>query len=321
VTVTYRGGARGVVERIRRRPFIAVDPVLRRLPVAEAVEVEVLLRVATLSLQRGRDNAVHHLHGLVLPEEDLLRRAGPGVALGPHGQDDVRGERLAGADLAGHLERDLHGDQVAGAAVPVRRPGVGAADEVLVLHVHEALRRPDRRHVRRVDAPLHGQVLVADQVAPGHLGALPRPREPLHRPGVHRPEHLRVPPLGVAVRQHVQGWLVPLVVVVVCSAGVCGGGGWLLLGLGGAEDPGDALQLQQRVVLPVRRLPAEHLPQLGRLPPPLLEVLEDVVRRRPVQPAVQVVPWLPGTLDVALRRRSRWRSIVMETPSIQSAAG
>ncbi|WVZ78159.1 LOW QUALITY PROTEIN: hypothetical protein U9M48_025916 [Paspalum notatum var. saurae] len=119
------------------------------LPVAEAVEVEVILWVSILDstrLQLRGDDPVHHLHRLVLPVEDLLRGGGGGVPLGPHGNDDVGGESLAGADLGGHLERDLHGHQVAGALAGVVGPGVGGADEVLVLDTKRSAARTAWRY-------------------------------------------------------------------------------------------------------------------------------------------------------------------------------
>ena len=71
-----------------------------------------------------------------------------GRTFGPHGEDDVGAEALAGPDLVGDLERDLDGHQVgalAGSAVVL--PGVRRAQEVLVLDVHEPLRLANGTHV------------------------------------------------------------------------------------------------------------------------------------------------------------------------------
>ena len=79
-----------------------------------------------------------------------------GRTFGPHGEDDVGTEALAGPYLVGDLQRDLDGHQVralAGAAVVL--PGVRRAQEVLVLDVHESLRLANGAHVGVLNGEVH----------------------------------------------------------------------------------------------------------------------------------------------------------------------
>ena len=96
----------------------------------------------------------------------LAGRAEKRRTFGPHGEDDVGAEALAGADLVGDLERDLDGHQVrALAGAPVILPGVRRAQEVLVLDVHEALRLADGTHVGVLDGEVHNLALGCIEIS------------------------------------------------------------------------------------------------------------------------------------------------------------
>jgi hypothetical protein len=74
-----------------------------------------------------------------LPVEDLLDWSAGGISLWKHGDDDVGSEPLTTGNLVYNLLRNLHGNGVVTVGIRVGRPGVGGAQEVLVLDVDEVL--------------------------------------------------------------------------------------------------------------------------------------------------------------------------------------
>jgi len=195
-----------VLLRRLRRGVLAGE---RRLPVAEAEEVEVVAGVR-LAAQPGvvdglGDDTVHHFHGAPVPEQDGLHGLTRRHALGPHRRHDVHCEPLAAPDLGGDLERDLDGHQVQAPGVPVLRPRRAPAEEVLVLDVDEPPRAPDGLHVADLYAAVHRDVLAARQPHGGGLGRVGG--EPHDRRVVDGPEHLHVPRVvadGVGERRRAQ---------------------------------------------------------------------------------------------------------------------
>ena len=132
----------GPVRRRRRPP-----PLRLGLPLGQAVEVQVIggMRAGIRGeiLNGLGDPPVHAFHCPVLPPEYLLDGRGSWITLWEHRDQNVGLERLSGGYFLHDLLGDLSGHDVHGQGVLIAHPRVGAAQEVLVLKVHELFRAPD----------------------------------------------------------------------------------------------------------------------------------------------------------------------------------